>query len=87
MLKVLFAKSITKKKSKNIKYSALLKTSKGKPIVAKKVTFKIKGKTYTAKTNKKGIVTVNFKNLKVGKYSVTVNYLNSKIKTTLKVKY
>ena len=84
--KVLTAKSITKKKAKKIKYTATLKTSKGKAIVAKKVTFKIKGKTYSAKTNKKGIATVTFKNLKVGKYSVVVSYVNSKVKTTLKVK-
>jgi hypothetical protein len=84
--KVLKAKSVTKKKAKRIKYSATLKTSKGKAIAGKKVTFKIKGKTYTAKTNKKGIATVKFKNLKVGKYRITVKYLNSQVKTTLKVK-
>ena len=84
--KVLFAKSITKKKSKKISYSATLKTSKGKPIVGKTITFKIKGKTYAAKTNKYGVATVGFKNLKVGKYSVTVSYLNSNVKTTLKVR-
>ena len=83
---MLFAKSITKKKSKKISYSATLKSSKGKPIVGKTITFKIKGKTYTAKTNKYGVATVGFKNLKVGKYSVTVSYLNSNVKTTLKVR-
>jgi hypothetical protein len=84
--KVLKAKSKTVKKSKKIKYSATLKTSKGKAIKGKKVTFKIKGKTYSAKTNKKGVATVSFKNLKVGKYSVIVKYLKSQVKTTLKVK-
>ena len=74
------------KKAKKIKYSASLKTSKGKPISGKKITFKIKGKTYTAKTNKKGIATVKFKNLKVGKYNVTVKYLKSMVKTILQVK-
>ncbi|RPF50200.1 putative outer membrane repeat protein [Methanobrevibacter gottschalkii DSM 11977] len=84
--KVLYAKSITKKKSKKITYSVSLKISNGKPIAGKKITFKIKSKTYTAKTNKKGVAVVSFKNLKVGKYSVIVNYLNSKVKTTLKIK-
>ena len=83
---VLKAKSITKKKAKKIKYSASLKSSKGKVITGKKITFKIKGKTYWAKTNKKGIANVKFKNLKVGKYKITVKYLNSQVKTTLKVK-
>ena len=84
--KVLNAKSITKKKAKKIKYSATLKTSNGKAIVGKKITFKIKGKTYAAKTNKKGIAKVTFKNLKVGRYSIVVKYLDSKVKATLKVK-
>ena len=84
--KVLKAKSVTKKKAKKIKYTAALKTSKGKTISGKKVTFKIKGKTYSSKTNKKGVATVVFKNLKVGKYSVVVKYLKSQVKTTLKVK-
>ena len=84
--KVLKAKSATRKKAKIIKYSASLKTSKGKAISGKKITFKIKGKTYKAKTNKKGIATVGLKNLKVGKYKVTVKYLKSSVKTVLKVK-
>ena len=54
--------------------------------MGKTITFKIKGKTYAAKTNKYGVATVGFKNLKVGKYSVTVSYLNSNVKTTLKVR-
>jgi hypothetical protein len=84
--KVLKASSKKVKKAKKIKYNAQLKTSKGKPISGKKITFKIKGKTYHAKTNKKGIATVSFKNLKVGKYKVIVKYLKSQVKTTLKVK-
>ena len=84
--KVLKAKSTTVKKSKKIKYSASLKSSKGKAISGKKIAFKINGKTYSAKTNKKGLATVTFTNLKVGKYSIIVKYLNSQVKTTLKVK-
>ena len=84
--KVLKAKSTTVKKSKKIKYSASLKSSKGKAISGKKIAFKINGKTYSAMTNKKGLATVTFTNLKVGKYSIIVKYLNSQVKTTLKVK-
>lgn len=84
--KVLKAKGVTKKKAKKIKYSASLKTSKGKAIVGKKITFKIKGKTYNAKTNKKGIATVTLKNLKVGTYKITVTYLKSKVQTKLRIK-
>jgi len=83
---VLYAKSITKKKAKNIKFSATLKNSNKKPIVGKKITFKINGKTYSAKTNSKGIATTNLKNLKVGKYTIVVKYLNSQVKATVKVK-
>ena len=80
---VLKAKSATKKKSKKIKYSATLKSSNGKAIAGKKITFKIKGKTYSANTNKKGIANVKFKNLK---YKITIKYLNYQVKKTLKVK-
>ena len=84
--KVLKASSKTVKKSKKIRFRATLKTSKGKAIKGKKVTFKIKNKLYSAKTNKKGIATVSFKNLKVGKYTVVIKYIKSQVKVTLKVK-
>ena len=83
---VLKVKSVTKKKAKKIKYSASLKTSKGKAISGKKITFKIKGKTYKAKTNKKGIATVSLKNLKAGKYKISVSYLKLTKRAILKVK-
>ena len=83
--KVLSAKNISKKKSKTIKFSA--KLSKGSKVLKnKKVKFKIKGKTYTAKTNKKGIATVSVKNLKVGKYTIYTYYGKSSIKNTITVK-
>lgn len=83
--KVLTAKNISKKKAKTIKFTA--KLSKGKTVLKnKKVKFKIKGKTYTSKTNKKGIATVSLKNLKVGKYTVYTYYGSSKIKNTIKIK-
>ncbi len=68
-------------------------TLKGKkPIKGKKLTFKFKGKTYKAKTNKKGIAKITvkksvLKKLKVGKkvkYQVT--YLKVTVKKSVKVK-
>ena len=58
---VLKAKNISKKKVKKVKFSATLKTSKGKAIKGKKITFKLKGGTYSAKTNKKGVATIYLK--------------------------
>ena len=63
---ILKSKNVKVKKSKKTKkFSATLKTSAGKAIKGKKITFKIKGKKYTAKTNKKGVATIKIaKNLK-----------------------
>ena len=52
---ILKAKNIKVKKAKIIKFKATLKSSNGKAIKNKKITFKINGKTYSSKTNKKGI--------------------------------
>ena len=79
--------SISKKKAKSYKFQASLKTSKGKAIVGKKLTFKIKGKTYSAKTNKKGVATINIKlKLKVGKYTITTTYSKTSIKNKLTIR-
>ena len=83
---VLTAKNISKKKAKTIKFQAKLVNTKGKIVKGKKITFKVKGKTYTAKTNSKGIATVSLKNLKVGKYTITTKYEKSTIKNTIKIK-
>lgn len=83
---VLKASNISKKKAKKIKFSATLKTSKGKAIVGKKITFKFNGKNYSAKTNKKGVATITFKNLKVGKYTITSKYGVCTVKNTIKIK-
>ena len=83
---ILKASNISKKKAKQIKFSATLKTSKGKAIVGKKITFKFKGKTYSAKTNKKGVATITLKNLKVGKYTITSKYGACTVKNTIKIK-
>lgn len=85
---ILKSKNVNVKKSaKTKKFTATLKTSAGKAIKNKRITFKIKGKTYSAKTNSKGVATVKLaKNLKVGKYSVTIKYLKTSIKKTLTIK-
>ena len=83
---ILTAKNISKKKAKKIKFQAKLLTTKGKVNAGKKITFKIKGKTYIAKTNKKGIATVYLKNLKVGKHNIVVKYASSSIKKVVKIR-
>ena len=84
---VLKAKNVSKKKAKSYKFQATLKTSKGKAIAGKKLTFKIKNKKYTAKTNKKGVATITIKlNLKVGKYVIATTYSKTTIKNKLTIK-
>lgn len=84
---LLSAKSISKKKTKVTKFSAKLVNSKGKIQKNKKITFKIKGKKYTAKTNSKGIATVKIKlNLNVGKYKIQSIYGKCKITNTITIK-
>ena len=64
----------------------------GKLVKGKVIKFKLKGKTYKVKTNKKGVAqkTLNkkvIKKLKKGKtYTVKVTYSKDTIKTTVKVK-
>lgn len=84
---VLKAKNVSKKKAKYYKFNAYLKTSKGKAIVGKKIIFKIKGKTYSAKTNKKGVATITIKlKLNVGKYAIISKYSKTAIKNILTIR-
>lgn len=57
-----------KAKAKTKKLTATLKTTMGKVLKSKKVTFTIKGKKYIVKTNKKGVATAKIKLTKKGKY-------------------
>ena len=86
----LTAKKKTYKENKKIKkYSVVLKTKNGKAIKKAKVTLKIKGKTYKAKTNSKGKATFKIKKkLKKGTYKATVKFAGTKIykATSKKVK-
>lgn len=83
---LIVAKDISKKKAKTIKFTAKLVNNKGKAVSNKKLTFKFKGKTYTAKTNKNGIAAVSLKNLKVGKYTIETSYGKSSVKNKITIK-
>ena len=85
------AKVKVKKSAKKLSITATLKKGKT-PIKSKKLAFKFNGKTYTAKTNNKGIAKITIKasvlkKLKVGKtvkYQVT--YLKDTVQQSVKVK-
>lgn len=86
----LTAKAKTFKRSdKTKKYIIILKTNQKKVMKNTKVTLKVNKKTYTAKTNKKGVATFKITKLtKKGKYTATVTYKGSSYynKLTKKVK-
>lgn len=64
-----------KKSVKTKKYTIYLKNSKGKAVKKAKVSLKIKGKTYNAKTNSKGKATFKIKKLtKKGKHSAKISF-------------
>ena len=90
---ILTVKTVKVKKSaKKLVLTATLKKVNGKYLKGKKITFKFNGKTYKAKTNKKGVAKVTIKKsvlkkLKVGKnvkYQAT--YLKDTVKKSAKVK-
>ena len=81
---LLSTKNIVVKKSKVAKFKAKLVNKKGTPLKGKKIKFKIKGKTYKAKTNKKGIAVLKLK-LKVGKHIVESSYGKMNVKNWIKV--
>lgn len=84
---ILKSKNVSVKAKKPINIAATLKHSNGKVIKNKKVTFKFKGKTYTAKTNNKGIAKITIKNTyKIGKYTIQIKYVSQTIKQTIKIK-
>lgn len=68
-----------KRTDKTKKYTVTLKTNRNKVMKNTKVTLKVKGKTYTAKTNIKGVATFKLTKLtKKGKFTATVKYAGSK---------
>ena len=66
------AKKTFKKKATK-KVTAIL-NSNGKAIKNKKITFKVNGKTYSAKTNAKGVATVKIKLTKKGTFKYTAKF-------------
>ena len=84
------AKKKTFKKVKKVKkYTITLKDNTGKAIKKAKVTLKVKGKTYKAKTNSKGKATFKITKLKKkGTFKATVTYKGDKYynKVTKKAK-
>ena len=88
----LSAKSKAFKKSiKTKKLAAILKNSKGKAIKNVKLTLKVKGKTYKAKTNSKGKAIFKITKLtKKGTYKAKVNFVGNScyksISKTIKIK-
>lgn len=82
------AKKTVKKSDKKLVLKAMLKNQ----LKGKVINFKFNGKTYKAKTNKKGIAQVTIKKnvinkLKKGKtYAFKVTYVKDSIKSTVKIK-
>ena len=72
--KAVFQKKTFKVKAKTKKVSFTLKDASGKAIKGKKITVKVGKKTYTAKTNAKGVATVKVKLTKKGKYTATAKF-------------
>jgi len=82
-------KKTFKAKTKTKKYTITLKSKSGKAIKKAKVTIKVKGKTYKAKTNSKGKATFKITKLtKKGKYTAKVKFAGNSYYSgkTVKVK-
>ena len=88
-VKLTAKKKTFKAKKKVKKYVVVLKNNKGKAMSKVKLTLKVKGKKFTAKTNAKGKATFKIKKLtKKGTYNAQVIYKGDKYfnKLTKKVK-
>ena len=90
--KITAKKATYKVKTKKKLIKATFKSAKNHPVKGKLIKFTVKGKTYSAKTNKKGITSVNTKLAKKGTYKVAVKFAGdttyNKVtkKITLKIK-
>ena len=78
-LKLIAKNKTFKRKIKVKKYAVYVKSNKGKAIKNIKISLKIKGKSYIAKTNKKGVATFKIKNLKKkGKFKAFIKFAGNK---------
>ena len=77
-VKATVPKKTFKKAATTKKVTFTLKTSAGKAIAKKKITFKVNGKTYTATTNAKGVATAKIKITKKGTYTMTSKFAGDK---------
>ena len=80
-----------KVKAKTKKFSVTLKDSKNRALKGKKLSIKVNGKTYTAKTNKKGVATFKITKLsKKGTFKSKIAFKGDKwykaISKTVKIK-
>lgn len=77
--KIIAAKKTFKRSDKTKKYKMTLKTNKNVAMKSTKVTIKVGGKTYYAKTNSYGVATFKFTKLtKKGTFSAVVKYAGNK---------
>lgn len=76
-----------KKSAKRIVIKAKLTLNNKKAIKGKIIRFKFKRKTYSAKTNSKGIAQISLvkSKFKKGSYSVNISYLKDIIKTSVRI--
>lgn len=82
---VIKASNIKIKKNKKKTYQFKLTNAAGKAIKSQKVSVKINGKTYSLKTNSKGIAKLSIKLTKVKKYKISMKFLgNSSFKPVSK---
>ena len=85
VLSTISASDISKVYTDGRKFSAKFYTSNGKVLANKNIKFKINGKTYTKKTNAKGVATLSLKSLKKGTYKI-ISYNKDGLTKTNKVK-
>ena len=84
---MVYAKKTFKIKDKTKKYVVTLKTSKNKAYASQKLTIKVNGKTYSAKTNSKGQATFKLTKLtKKGTFKATVKFAGNKYYNSKTVK-
>ena len=63
--------------------TATFKSASGKPVAGKTIKFTVNGKTYSAKTNDKGVASVNVSLSKKGTYSFTAKFATNGMYATM----